>query len=105
MGLPIPQDTPSSDWTTILRRDPDQVASAHAVEREYRVLKALQGSAVPVPPVYHLCEDDRYAPRRRGGGHHHQPLDICPSALTQSSPPLPLSLSLYVCKRPWVPTA
>lgn len=29
------------------------------MEREYRVLKALQGSAVPVPPVYHLCEDDR----------------------------------------------
>eukprot|EP00667_Euglena_gracilis_P013976 EG_transcript_14458 len=31
--------------------------SAHAVEREYRILHALQGTAVPVPTVYGLCED------------------------------------------------
>jgi aminoglycoside phosphotransferase (APT) family kinase protein len=43
----------------VLRKKPAlvKVASAHAIEREYRVLKALQNSAVPVPPVYHLCED------------------------------------------------
>jgi acyl-CoA dehydrogenase len=43
----------------VLRKKPAlvKVASAHAVEREYRVLQALQNSAVPVPPVYHLCED------------------------------------------------
>ncbi len=43
----------------VLRKKPAlvKVASAHAVEREYRVLQALQGSAVPVPRVYHLCED------------------------------------------------
>jgi len=43
----------------VLRKKPAlvKVASAHAVEREYRVLQALQNSAVPVPPVHHLCED------------------------------------------------
>jgi aminoglycoside phosphotransferase (APT) family kinase protein len=32
--------------------------SAHAVDREYRVMRALSGTAVPVPEVYALCEDD-----------------------------------------------
>ena len=31
--------------------------SAHAVDREYRVYKALAQSDVPVPRMYHLCED------------------------------------------------
>ena len=31
--------------------------SAHAVEREFRVMGALAGSQVPVPAVFHLCED------------------------------------------------
>jgi aminoglycoside phosphotransferase (APT) family kinase protein len=30
--------------------------SAHAVDREFRVQRALAGSDVPVAPVYHLCE-------------------------------------------------
>src|SRR5207244_6021943 len=33
--------------------------SAHAVDREFRVLRALADTAVPVPRVYALCEDDR----------------------------------------------
>ena len=43
----------------VIRRKPPGVllASAHAVEREYRVMKALAGSAVPVPAVHALCED------------------------------------------------
>lgn len=43
----------------VLRRKPPGVllASAHAVEREYRVMAALAGSAVPVPRVHALCED------------------------------------------------
>ncbi|MDE2371524.1 MAG: phosphotransferase [Burkholderiales bacterium] len=43
----------------VLRRKPPGVllASAHAVEREYRVMKALAGSAVPVPRMHALCED------------------------------------------------
>ncbi|MCZ4291678.1 phosphotransferase family protein [Hoeflea alexandrii] len=31
--------------------------SAHAVDREYRVLAALRQTEVPVPKVLHLCED------------------------------------------------
>ncbi|EWM21001.1 aminoglycoside phosphotransferase [Nannochloropsis gaditana] len=48
-----------SDRQLVLRKKPAlvKVASAHAVEREFRVLEALQNSDVPVPPVYHLCED------------------------------------------------
>lgn len=34
------------------------LASAHQVEREYRVMAALAGSAVPVPRVLHLAPDD-----------------------------------------------
>jgi aminoglycoside phosphotransferase (APT) family kinase protein len=43
----------------VLRRKPSGtlLKSAHAVEREYRVMKALAGSPVPVPKVFHLCED------------------------------------------------
>jgi len=49
--------TPTADY--VLRRKPfgDLLPSAHAVEREYRVMRALQGSAVPVPVVHALCED------------------------------------------------
>ena len=43
----------------VLRRQPpgELLKSAHAVDREYRVLDALAGSDVPVARVYHLCED------------------------------------------------
>lgn len=43
----------------VLRRKPagTLLPSAHAVEREYRVLRALEGSAVPVPRARVLCED------------------------------------------------
>jgi aminoglycoside phosphotransferase (APT) family kinase protein len=43
----------------VLRKKPDGqlLPSAHAVEREYRVIAALQDSAVPVAPALGLCED------------------------------------------------
>jgi aminoglycoside phosphotransferase (APT) family kinase protein len=43
----------------VLRRKPPGVLlqSAHAVDREYRVLAALAGSDVPVARVHALCED------------------------------------------------
>ncbi len=43
----------------VLRRQPPGklLKSAHAVDREYRVLKALENTDVPVPKVFHLCED------------------------------------------------
>lgn len=31
---------------------------AHAVDREFRILRALENTAVPVAKAYHLCEDD-----------------------------------------------
>ncbi|MGY2491290.1 phosphotransferase [Cupriavidus sp. CP313] len=43
----------------VLRRQPpgELLKSAHAVDREFRVLAALSGTAVPVARPYHLCED------------------------------------------------
>ena len=45
----------------VLRRKPPGplLPSAHAVDREFRVMRALAGTGVPVPRVYALCEDDR----------------------------------------------
>jgi len=44
----------------VLRKKPpgQLLKSAHAVEREYKVMKALQESDVPVPRMDLLCEDD-----------------------------------------------
>ncbi len=44
----------------VLRRKPPGklLASAHAVDREYRVMTALAGSDVPVAKTYCLCEDE-----------------------------------------------
>ncbi len=43
----------------VLRRKPGGrlLPSAHAIEREYRVMQALDSSAVPVPAMRHLCAD------------------------------------------------
>ena len=52
----------AGDAHYVLRSKPGPVAellpSAHAVEREYRVLAALADSDVPVPRVLALCEDE-----------------------------------------------
>jgi aminoglycoside phosphotransferase (APT) family kinase protein len=44
----------------VLRRKPPGklLPSAHAVDREYRVMAALAGSGVPVPRVFGLCPDE-----------------------------------------------
>lgn len=43
----------------VLRRQPpgELLKSAHAVDREFRVMSALADTDVPVPAVFHLCED------------------------------------------------
>ncbi len=43
----------------VVRMQPtgDLLKSAHAVDREYRVMAALANTDVPVPDVLHLCED------------------------------------------------
>jgi aminoglycoside phosphotransferase (APT) family kinase protein len=46
----------------VMRSKPGPVAkllpSAHAIEREFRVMRALASQGVPVPEVYALCEDE-----------------------------------------------
>ena len=46
----------------VMRAKPGPVArllpSAHAVEREFAVMRGLQGTAVPVAKMYCLCEDE-----------------------------------------------
>lgn len=44
----------------VLRKKPPGklLPSAHQVEREYRVAKALEGTEVAVPRMIHLCEDE-----------------------------------------------
>jgi aminoglycoside phosphotransferase (APT) family kinase protein len=44
----------------VLRKKPSGplLPSAHAVDREYRVMKALAGTDVPVPRMLCLCEDE-----------------------------------------------
>lgn len=49
----------SGSQKLVLRKKPPGtlLPSAHAVEREYRVMKALQGSDVPVPKLFALSDD------------------------------------------------
>jgi aminoglycoside phosphotransferase (APT) family kinase protein len=46
-------------WQAVLRKQPNAVLmpSAHAIDREYRVLAALRDSAVPVPAPLLYCTD------------------------------------------------
>ena len=52
--------TPARSY--VMRAKPGPVAkllpSAHAIEREFRVMRALAGTDVPVPHMYALCEDE-----------------------------------------------
>ncbi|KAJ4299890.1 hypothetical protein N0V90_005137 [Kalmusia sp. IMI 367209] len=49
-----------SDKFVLRKKPPGKLVSktAHKVEREYRILNALQNTDVPVPRVYGLCEDE-----------------------------------------------
>ena len=50
----------AGDNAYVLRRKPQGIllASAHAVDREFKVLSALAPTNVPVPTAVALCEDD-----------------------------------------------
>jgi len=59
------QSNPSFKLTTtsgefVLRRQPlgHLLKSAHAVDREYKVIDALQATNLPVPKAIHLCTDN-----------------------------------------------
>ena len=49
-----------ADRRYVLRKKPPGklLKSAHAVDREYRIISALQDTDVPVPKTYALCTDD-----------------------------------------------
>ena len=49
----------AGDGRYVLRKKPDGalLPSAHAIEREYRVIRALKDTEVPVAPSVCLCED------------------------------------------------
>lgn len=51
-------DTPGGQF--VLRKKPPGklLPGAHAVERECRILQALEDEAVPVPEVLHYCDED-----------------------------------------------
>ncbi|KAF1978715.1 phosphotransferase enzyme family domain-containing protein [Bimuria novae-zelandiae CBS 107.79] len=58
---PTYQITDSNSSKFVLRKKPPGKLvskTAHKVEREYRILNALQNTDIPVPRVYGLCEDD-----------------------------------------------
>ena len=79
--------------TFVLRRKPAGVLlkSAHAVDREFRVQKALASSDVPVARMHALCEDDRiigssfYVMDEIDGRNFNTPLmgDLTPEARSQ----------------------
>jgi aminoglycoside phosphotransferase (APT) family kinase protein len=50
----------AASGTYVLRHKPTGhlLPSAHAVDREYQVIRALARTAVPVPRVYALCEEE-----------------------------------------------
>ena len=50
----------SSDKKLVLRKKPpgELLKSAHAIEREYRVITALSDTGIPVPKTRLLCEDE-----------------------------------------------
>jgi aminoglycoside phosphotransferase (APT) family kinase protein len=52
--------TPSRSYVMRSKPGPSArlLASAHAVEREFRVMSALHGTGVPVPEMLLLCEDE-----------------------------------------------
>lgn len=51
--------TCGSDCVVLRKKPPGKLLpSAHAIEREYRVMSSLASSAVPVPKMLALCEDE-----------------------------------------------
>ncbi len=51
--------TSGSDQVVLRRKPPGELLpSAHAVDREYRVIKALENTDVPVAKTHVLCEDE-----------------------------------------------
>lgn len=73
----------------VMRAKPGPMArllpSAHAIEREYRVLDALAATDIPVPRVYALCEDESVVGRAFYVMEHVRGRVLWDQALPQSS--------------------
>lgn len=71
----------AGERTFVLRKRPggSLLPSAHAVDREYKILSALQDTDVPVPAVLLMCEDpdiigtDFFVMEMIDGDIHHDP--------------------------------
>ncbi|XP_058387415.1 acyl-CoA dehydrogenase family member 10 [Diceros bicornis minor] len=73
-----------ADRQLVLRKKPPGtlLPSAHAVEREFRIMRALANAGVPVPKVLDLCEDSRVI------GTPFYLMEYCPG-LVYKDPSLP----------------
>ncbi len=50
--------TPQSKYVLRRKPDGDLLPSAHAVDREFRIMNALHGAGIPTPRCLHLCDDE-----------------------------------------------
>jgi aminoglycoside phosphotransferase (APT) family kinase protein len=74
----------SGPYEYVARRRPlgTVAAGAHDMKREYRVLRGLGGSGLPIPEVYGFCDDERvvgapfYLMSRMRGSVLHGPADV-----------------------------
>jgi aminoglycoside phosphotransferase (APT) family kinase protein len=76
--------------TYVMRTKPGPVArllpSAHAIEREYRVMRALRPQGIPVPEMLALCEDESVVGRAFYVMSHADGRVLWNQALPDSSP-------------------
>jgi aminoglycoside phosphotransferase (APT) family kinase protein len=80
--------TPSAKY--VMRTKPGPVAkllpSAHAIEREFRVMRALRAQGIPVPQVHVLCEDESVIGRAFFVMEHVEGRIFWEQSLPQSNP-------------------
>ncbi len=80
--------TPSAKY--VMRSKPGPVAkllpSAHAIEREFRVMRALRAQGIPVPQVHVLCEDESVIGRAFFVMEHVEGRIFWEQSLPQSNP-------------------
>lgn len=80
--------TPSAKY--VMRSKPGPVAkllpSAHAIEREFRVMRALRTQGIPVPQVHVLCEDESVIGRAFFVMEHVEGRILWEQSLPQSNP-------------------
>jgi aminoglycoside phosphotransferase (APT) family kinase protein len=80
--------TPSAKY--VMRSKPGPVAkllpSAHAIEREFRVMRALRAQGIPVPQVHVLCEDEGVIGRAFFVMEHVEGRIFWEQSLPQSNP-------------------